>query len=80
MQSKKTVVVRGRRHRIIRGRPKQKNTAYHHKPRMQRATADDDAPWPEEEEAIKNIKEGIVKTETVSADKLLAELKALEDE
>lgn len=40
--------------------------------------SDDDKAWPEEEEAIKNIKEGKTKMETVSAEKLLKELKELE--
>jgi hypothetical protein len=42
--------------------------------------ADDEEAWPEEIEAIKNIKEGKTKMVTVSAEELIAELKELENE
>jgi hypothetical protein len=48
--------------------------------RETRASADDEQAWPEEEEAMINIKEGKVETEIQSADDLIAELKELENE
>jgi hypothetical protein len=49
--------------------------------RETRASADDEEQaWPEEEEAMINIKEGKVETEVQTSDDLIAELKDLENE
>lgn len=45
-----------------------------------RASADDEQAWPEEEEAMINIREGRVETEVQNADDLIAELQELENE
>jgi hypothetical protein len=45
-----------------------------------RASADDEQAWPEEEEAMINIREGKIETEVQNADDLIAELQELENE
>lgn len=45
-----------------------------------KAPADDEQAWPEEIEAMINIREGRVETEIQNADDLIAELKELENE